>query len=809
MSAIPSQLTSLDFFEIKESIKSYLRTRKEFSDYDFEGSAAAYLIDILAYNTYYTAFNANMALNEAFLESATVRDNVVRIAKQLNYTPRSIKSPRACVAIRAQTQISLNGSTYPEFCVLREGDVFIASNFNDVYTFCVTRELQTTVDPSTGIATFNPVLVHQGNLLKYNYTVDYTKNQDYIIPTENVDTALVYVDISPNAQSQETDNYSLSKNVTSLDDTSRIYFLEETDDLRYRLIFGDGVIGRKLIDGEYIRLSYVTTEGEEANGCKDFNFIGSIKDSDGRAIAPANIAVETREPAADGEQRESALSVKFRAPKAFSTQNRAVTEADYEHIVSEIYPQAAAVTAYGGEKLTPPVYGKVFVAVSPKTGNKLNESTKAKIKNDLKNYTVASIDPVIIDPTVYYIIPKSYVYYNGNVTNNTGSELASKVLRNIDQFNKDGRNNRFGGRIDGSKYNSMVDNSDPAIDGTVTQMTVGQNLDQFTFGDVFTECLDFKNPLYDPNGFAGTPTGGGGSPGGGGSGGDGGAGGSGGSPGGSGGGGGTGGTGGTGGDDGDGGGGGGGGDPGGNYNGPCSSNADCPDGQICVNGKCQDAGDKGSCSPSFSVVKSGTFYATGYTDDLVDLTLGGGGGTPAAATGGTDGAGGGTGGTSGTSGGTGISPGDLSSPVVASNAVTDENQVLVPVNIRDDGNGNLILVTKRDEVEVVLNDSVGTVDYPTGQVCVGPIAIAGTPDDTTRLPIQVLPYSGSLIIPPGVIPTLFNVDVFPIDTTITNIAIPNFDPNNFAGYNYGSPAGINIIEYPIDTFEYPVDTSCF
>jgi|TARA_Y100000033_G_scaffold1280_1_gene1162 hypothetical protein len=720
MAAIPSQLTSLDFFEIKESIKSYLRTRKEFTDYDFEGSAASYLIDILAYNTYYTAFNANMALNEAFLETATVRDNVVRIAKQLNYTPRSIKAPRACVTIRVQTQVSLNGTTYPEFCTLRAGDVFVARNFNDTYTFCVTRDLQTTVDPATGIATFDPVLVYQGNLLKYNYTVDYTKKQDYVIPTEDVDTQLVYVDISPNAQSQEIDTYNLAANVTTLNSTSRVYFLEETDDLRYRLVFGDGVLGRKLIDGEYIRLSYVTTFGEEANGCKDFAFIGTIKDSDGRAIAPANIAVVTRESAADGEARESALSVKFRAPRSFSTQNRAVTETDYEHIVSEIYPQAASVTAYGGEKLSPPIYGKVYVAIRPKTGNKLNETTKAKIKNDLKRYTVASIDPVIIDPTIFYVIPKSYVYYDGNNTNKSGAQLGSDVLRNIDQFNKNGQNNRFGGRIDTSKYNTMVDNSDPAISGTVTQMTIGQNLDQFEFGSVFTQCLDFGNPLYNPGDYSGTPEGGN----------------------------------------------------------TCSTDSDCPEGQICKDGKCVDEGDSGTCAPSFSVVKSGTFYATGYSEDLVNLTMAG----------------------SGTNATTAVS---------SSNSITGENQVLVPVNIRDDGKGNLILVTKRDEVEVTLNNSVGSVDYGSGQVCVGPIAIQGTPDDTTRLPIQVLPYGGSINIPPGVDPTLFDVEAFPIDWKTNDISIPNFDPNNFNGYNFGDPSGINIIDYPSDTFTYPVDSSCF
>ena len=214
MSAIPSQLTSLDFFEIKESIRSYLRTRKEFSDYDFEGSSASYLIDILAYNTYYTAFNANMALNEAFLETATVRDNIVRIAKQLNYTPRSVKAPRACVKMIAQTTTSLNGTTFPEFATLKKGDVFVADNDNASYTFALTQDIKVAVDSATGQAVFDNVLVYQGNLLTYNYTVDYTKKQDYVIPDENVDTGLLTVDISPTAQSSETDTYSPATNLS-------------------------------------------------------------------------------------------------------------------------------------------------------------------------------------------------------------------------------------------------------------------------------------------------------------------------------------------------------------------------------------------------------------------------------------------------------------------------------------------------------------------------------------------------------------------------------------------------------------------
>ena len=693
MPAIPSQLTSLDFFEIKESIRSYLRTRKEFTDYDFEGSAASYLIDILAYNTYYTAFNANMALNEAFLESATVRDNIVRIAKQLNYTPRSVKAPKACVHIKAQTVIGLNGLTYPEFCTLSKGDVFTADNALDSFTFTLTRDIQVPVDTGTGMADFTNVIIYQGNLLNYNYTVDYTKNQEYIIPAENVDTELLTVDISPNAQSSETDTYNLAGNVTSLDENSRVYYLEESDDQRYKVIFGDGVIGRQLIDGEYITMNYVTTFGVEANGADNFSFIGQIKDSDGRVIPPQSITTTTMEKSQQGEDAETSLSIKFRAPRAYATQNRAVTEADYEHIVTEIYPQTASVTAYGGEKLDPPVYGKVYVAIRPKTGNKLNESTKAKIEKDLRKYAVASIQPEVIDPTSFYVIPKVYAYFNGNATSLTGAQLATKILQSIDEYNRNGQTERFNNRIEGSKFSAMVDNSDTSISGNVTQISLGQNIDKFAFGQVFTQCLDFGNPLYDPSSYAG---------------------------------------------DGD------------------------------------SMGEK--CKPNFSVVKSGTFYATDYTEDLVNLTTG----TASSAS--------------------------TTSTVFSTNETT---QVLVPVNIRDDGMGNLMLVTTRDETEVILNAAVGTVDYATGQVCVGPIAIQQTPDGTEQLPISVMPISPTIEIPPGVDPTFFNPTVNPIDFTTQTVPIPSFDPNNFSGYNLGDTSGLNIIDYPSDTFTYPVDTSCF
>ena len=307
---------------------------------------------------------------------------------------------------------------------------------------------------------------------------------------------------------------------------------------------------------------------------------------------------------------------------------------------------------------------------------------------------MASIEPVITDPIEYYIIPKTWAYYDGNKTTKSDSELRTDLLRNIDKFNSAGKPNRFGGRVEGSKYNNMIDNTDDAISGSVTQLTLGQNLDQFTFGTVFTQCLDFNNPIHNPGDLAGTP----------------------------------------------------------------------PDG---------DNGTGGSCAPTYSTVKSGTFYATGYTDQLVDVVGQG-----------------------------------LSTQQIAESTTTEDVETLVPVNIRDDGRGNLLLVTTRNEKEIILNNSVGTVDYATGKVCVGPVAIAGTPDGTERLPIAVNPYSVSIQIPPGVDPTIFNPNVFPIDYNTNGSTVSPFDPNNFDGWNYG-PTDINIIDYPTDTFTYPEFDSCF
>jgi hypothetical protein len=501
MTGVPSRLTSLDFFQIRESIKSYLRTRTEFTDYDFEGSAASYLLDTLAYNTYYTAFNANMAVNELFLESATIRDNVVKIAKLLNYTPASIKASRACIKIQMQTQLTPNG-VYPQYVTLRAGDNFVSTVDNESFTFCTLKNEIAQVEPITGIATFSNLIVYQGNRLTYNYTVDNSIQQEYIVPNNDVDTNLLEVFIKPSEQSQEIDTYTIVKNVTTLDSTSRIYFLEEVEDGKYRIIFGDGVIGRKLISGEYITFSYVKTRGSLGNGCKLFYSIGEFSDSEGRIIDPNAVRINTIQNSRDGVQEEDITTIKYRAPRLYSAQYRAVTEQDYETITQMVYPAAVAVKAYGGETLTPPVYGKVYIAIKTKSGTQLNSATKKSIVKDLKDYAMASIEPVIVSADETTLNLKSFVYYDPNLTTISNTDLVGKVIDVIAQYNQQSNLNKFGNRIDYSQMSCLIDSADAAIKGSILQVSLTKK-----YTPVYSEnnqtCLNFGQSIVNPSDFVG------------------------------------------------------------------------------------------------------------------------------------------------------------------------------------------------------------------------------------------------------------------------------------------------------------------
>ena len=348
----PTNLVSLDFDEIRESIKSYLRTRNEFTDYDFTGSTLSYLIDVLAYNTYYSAFNANMALNEVFLDTASIRDNVVSLAKYLNYLPRSAQSSKACITVTAQTAISTDGS-YPTTATISKGDVASGIVNGKQYNFVILDDLTTSVNASTGLATFGPFKIYEGNLLSYQYIVDTTTSQNFIIPNDNVDTDTIRVYVRPNLQSTQYDRYNQVKNITTVESYDKVYFLSETHDRRFEITFGDGNIGRKLQDNEVIYVEYVKTNGNMANNINAMSFIGTIIDSNGAESLTADLVLNEKSQL--GDDPETIKSIKFNAPKFYSAQNRAVTSKDYEAIIKNIYPNAKYINAFGGELLSPPV----------------------------------------------------------------------------------------------------------------------------------------------------------------------------------------------------------------------------------------------------------------------------------------------------------------------------------------------------------------------------------------------------------------------------------------------------------------------
>ena len=366
----PNNLTALDFEDVRSSIKSYLRTRTEFSDYDFDGSSLSYLIDLLAYNTYYTAFNANMAMNEAFITSATVRDNVVNIAKLLNYVPKSINASKACLYLSVQT--TLTNNTYPSTVTLRKGASFTGGN----YIWNVLEDVTVTVNATTGVAAFDNLLIYEGSIVTYSYIVNTFGNQVYTIPSENADISTLKVKVKANESSTTSDAYNLVETVTGLTATSRVFFLSEGEDMRYEVKFGDDSVGRKLKDGEVINFEYLVTSGQEANNVQAFAFIGRLVDSNSVNYAVNAVNVTVKEKSQLGDVAETIESIKYNAPRYYSAQYRAVTAQDYAIITKNIYDNAQSVVAYGGDVLTPPIYGKVYVAIKTKTGSLLNDATK-------------------------------------------------------------------------------------------------------------------------------------------------------------------------------------------------------------------------------------------------------------------------------------------------------------------------------------------------------------------------------------------------------------------------------------------------
>jgi len=473
----PTNLTNIDFADIRESIKSYMRTRPEFTDYDFTGSTLSYLLDILAYNTYYSAFNANMALNELFLDSATTRDNVVNLAKLLNYTPTSYRAAYACIDVEVYTEIGNNG-LYPPYVLLKKGNVCSGLIGGASYSFCTQEDKIAKVDQTTGYACFKNFAVYEGNHLTYEYTVDKTVNQKYLIPNERVDTSLLKVSVRANAQATQYDTYNIVQNITTIDPLSRVYFLSETNDRRYEVVFGDGILGKELETGQVITLDYITTSGMTANNIQQFAFVGEIVDADNIAYNDATLKLNMK--SQSGSAQETLKSIKFNAPRAYAAQNRAVTAKDYENLTKIVYPNAKYVNAFGGETLTPPVYGKVFLSIRTKTGAKLNNLTKKDIVRNLRPYAMASVDIVIEDPNELFVelnvlvITNNFVttFGDGTLSQSTSEKLKAKALNALQEYGDNEDLSNFDKTFSITKLQTDILKSDTNIQDVLTNISL-------------------------------------------------------------------------------------------------------------------------------------------------------------------------------------------------------------------------------------------------------------------------------------------------------------------------------------------------
>jgi hypothetical protein len=460
------QINNLDFNEIRVSLIEYLRAQSDFTDYDFEGSTLSVLIDLLAYNTYYTAFNTNMVVNELFLSSATLRDNVVSLAKQLGYKPKSITAPVAYVNF----DIVFTG-TAPTVIFLKKGTGFTTIFDDNLYQYVVVEDQESAV--VNGTANFRTVPIYEGSVVTNSYTVNNAlKSQRFVIDNPGADISSIRVKVFESQNSSSFQFYEYSDNILNVNKDSTVYYVEEIEDEKYELFFGDGVLGRKLDNSEFIEVSYLVTNGSLTNGARTFTFAGVLEDVNGSSNYPVNVTVlnTNTTPASGGEEIESISKIKYNAPKYFGTQDRAVTVQDYASIIQNIYPSIADVITYGGEEARNPEYGKVKVVIKPKNSAFLSSITKQEIIRKLKSYMVGSVTVDIEDPSIVYVEMNSKIYYSRLKTTQKPEEIRSRVISGLNQYILQSDTEKFNGKFRYSKFISVIDDSDKAINSNQTSI---------------------------------------------------------------------------------------------------------------------------------------------------------------------------------------------------------------------------------------------------------------------------------------------------------------------------------------------------
>jgi len=475
-------VSDLDFDAIKSNLKAFLQDQAEFSDYNFEGSGFAVLLDTLAYNTHYLGFNANMVANEMYLDSADIRKNIVSLAKMLGYTPSSAKSPVADVDI---TLNNATGSTV----TMNKGTTFTSTIDNTTYQFVTNQDL--TITPQDGVYKFSNVSLYEGTLVTFRYTVDSTDvDQKFVIPSVNADTSTLKVTVQNSASDTTTTTYTLASGLRSLTSTSKAYFLQETDTGKFEVYFGDDVLGKKLSDGNIVILEYIVSNKDEANGASSFTLSSSIGGF-------SDVSITTNSNAQGGAEPETKESIRFNAPLQYTSQDRAVTTTDYETLVKSIYPNAQSISAWGGEDDETPVYGVVKIAIKAASGSTLTNATKQNIITSLQPYNVASVRPEIVDPETTSLVLTINAKYDKKATAKTSDTLKSEITTAVSNYSTNTLS-QFDGVFRYSKLTGLIDDVDNSILSNITTVKMRKEftptLSSSTKYDIY-----FRNAIYNPH----------------------------------------------------------------------------------------------------------------------------------------------------------------------------------------------------------------------------------------------------------------------------------------------------------------------
>ena len=473
-----TQFTSLDFDQIKAQIKDFLRSNSNFSDFDFEGSNFSVLIDTLAYNTYINSFNANLVANESFLDSATIRENVVSLARNIGYVPRSKTAAIATINIGNINLGPTNDNT-PNFLKLRAGLVCVGNADNTTFTFSIPEAISSARVVKIGgnsFAQFDDISVYEGTFLSRQFpVVDTSVDQRFIIDSPNIDSSTLRVFVTPDGETVQR-KYSQVDNILKLSKDSEIYLTQEVQDEKYEILFGDGLFGKKLESGTTVIATYIVTDGADGNGPTSFSFQGTFTKPDGTFFTPVdNITVTTLRNASNGSNVEDVSSIKYLAPRLYSAQYRAVTPRDYEAIIADIFPQTESVSVIGGEELDPPQFGKVQISIKPKNGTFVSDFDKTQIKNKLKSYSIAGINSEIVDLKILYVEIDSTVYYNpAQVLSENG--LRTSIVTALNDYANNVEINKFGGRFKYSKINQLIDRVENGITSNITKVIIRRDM---------------------------------------------------------------------------------------------------------------------------------------------------------------------------------------------------------------------------------------------------------------------------------------------------------------------------------------------